>query len=112
MAKEYGQLRHDIWSDDDWLNLTVPAQHLYMTLLADPTLNYCGVESLPKSDGGMSKPLYRGDYARRSAVVRREATANALTRCWRCGELARRADGATRVRERTEGHVACSRGAF
>ncbi|MDR6868949.1 hypothetical protein J2Y69_003575 [Microbacterium resistens] len=43
MAKEYGQLRHDIWSDDDWLNLTVPAQHLYMTLLADPTLNYCGV---------------------------------------------------------------------
>jgi hypothetical protein len=29
--------------DDDWLNLTVPAQHLYMTLLADPMLNYCGV---------------------------------------------------------------------
>jgi hypothetical protein len=43
MPKEYGQLRHDIWSDDDWLNLTVPAQHLYMTLLSDPTLNYCGV---------------------------------------------------------------------
>lgn len=43
MAKEYGQLRHDIWSDDDWLNLTVPAQHLYMVLLSDPTLNYCGV---------------------------------------------------------------------
>lgn len=43
MAKEYGQLRHDIWSDDDWLNLTVPAQHLYMTLLGSPTLNYCGV---------------------------------------------------------------------
>lgn len=43
MPKEYGQLRHDIWSDDDWLNLTVPAQHLYMTLLGHPTLNYCGV---------------------------------------------------------------------
>jgi hypothetical protein len=43
LAKEYGQLRHDIWSDDDWLNLTVPAQHLYMVLLSDPTLNYCGV---------------------------------------------------------------------
>lgn len=43
MAKEYGQLRHDIWSDDDWLDLTVPAQHLYMVLLSDPTLNYCGV---------------------------------------------------------------------
>lgn len=43
MAREYGQLRHDIWNDDDWLNLTVPAQHLYMTLLSDPTLTYCGV---------------------------------------------------------------------
>ena len=43
MPKEYGQLRHDIWSDDEWLDLTVPAQHLYMTLLSDPTLNYCGV---------------------------------------------------------------------
>jgi len=43
LPKEYGQLRHDIWSDDDWLNLTVPAQHLYMTLLSDPRLNYCGV---------------------------------------------------------------------
>lgn len=43
MAREYGQLRHDIWNDDDWLDLTVPAQHLYMTLLSDPTLTYCGV---------------------------------------------------------------------
>lgn len=43
MAREYGQLRHDIWNDDDWLDLTVPAQHLYMTLLSDPTLSYCGV---------------------------------------------------------------------
>lgn len=43
MPKEYGQLRHDIWSDDDWLNLTVHAQHLYMTLLSDPTLTYAGV---------------------------------------------------------------------
>src|SRR5690606_6747999 len=45
LAKEYGQLRHDIWRDDDWLNLTVPAQHLYMVLLSDPTLNYCGISS-------------------------------------------------------------------
>jgi hypothetical protein len=43
LPKEYGQLRHDIWSDDDWLNLTVAAQHLYMTLLADAGLSYCGV---------------------------------------------------------------------
>lgn len=43
MSREYGQLRHDIWSDDDWRSLTVPAQHLYMLLLSDPKLSYCGV---------------------------------------------------------------------
>lgn len=43
MAREYGQIRHDIWSDDDWRSLTVPAQHLYMLLLSDPKLSYCGV---------------------------------------------------------------------
>lgn len=43
MPREYGQLRHDMWSDDDWLNLTVGAQHLYMTLLGDAGLNYAGV---------------------------------------------------------------------
>lgn len=45
MAREYAQLRHDLWNDDDWLDLTVPAQHLYMTLLSDARLTYCGVTS-------------------------------------------------------------------
>lgn len=43
MARDYAQLRHDIWSDDNWRKLTVPAQHLYMLLLSDPKLSYCGV---------------------------------------------------------------------
>lgn len=43
MARDYAQLRHDIWSDDAWRALTVPAQHLYMLLLSDPRLSYCGV---------------------------------------------------------------------
>lgn len=43
MSREYGQIRHDMWSDDDWRSLTVPAQHLYMLLLSDPKLSYCGV---------------------------------------------------------------------
>jgi hypothetical protein len=43
MPREYGQIRHDIWSDDQWRSLTVPAQHLYMVLVSDPKLTYCGV---------------------------------------------------------------------
>lgn len=43
MPREYGQLRHDIWNDDEWRSLTVPAQWLYMLLISDPKLNYCGV---------------------------------------------------------------------
>lgn len=43
MAREYAQLRHDIWSDDEWRDLTVPAQHLYMVILSDGDLSYCGV---------------------------------------------------------------------
>jgi hypothetical protein len=34
-----------MWSDDDWRNLTREAQHLYMMLLSDPKLDYCGVTS-------------------------------------------------------------------
>lgn len=43
MPREYGQLRHDLWNDDDFRSLTVPAQHLYMVIVSDPKLTYCGV---------------------------------------------------------------------
>jgi 5-methylcytosine-specific restriction endonuclease McrA len=34
---------------------------------------------------GHKRAHYRGDYARRSAVVRAHAYSNPLTKCWRCG---------------------------
>ena len=35
---------------------------------------------------------YRGTYYRRAKTVRDNANADPATRCWRCGELARRGD--------------------
>lgn len=43
MARQYAQLNLSIWDDDDWLDLTPGAQHLYVTLLAHPTLSFAGV---------------------------------------------------------------------
>lgn len=43
MARDHAQIRLDMWGDDDWRQLSVPAQHLYMLLLTSPTLNFCGV---------------------------------------------------------------------
>lgn len=43
MARDYAQIRQDMWLDDDWRGLTVGAQHLYMLLLSDPKLSYAGV---------------------------------------------------------------------
>lgn len=43
MAKKFAQIRPDIWLDDDWRALTKDAQHLYLLLLTDPEMSYCGV---------------------------------------------------------------------
>lgn len=43
MPRDYAQIRQDMWSDDRWRNLTPAAQWLYMLLLSDPRLSYCGV---------------------------------------------------------------------
>jgi hypothetical protein len=43
MPRDYAQIRQDMWSDDRWRNLTPNAQWLYMLLLSDPRLTYCGV---------------------------------------------------------------------
>ena len=42
MAREYAQIKFSIWNDDDFLDLTVDAQHLYFVLLTDPELSYAG----------------------------------------------------------------------
>lgn len=43
MARQYAQVAHAIWNDDDWLDLSPGAQHLYLMLLSHPTLSYAGV---------------------------------------------------------------------
>ncbi|MEV6070286.1 hypothetical protein AB0L82_27390 [Nocardia sp. NPDC052001] len=43
MPREYAKLRIDIWADEDWSELSEPAQHLYLRLLAHPRLSKCGV---------------------------------------------------------------------
>lgn len=43
MSRDYAQIRLDMWGDDDFRDLTPAAQHLYLTLLTEPTLSYCGV---------------------------------------------------------------------
>ncbi|MGX1809689.1 hypothetical protein ACWIGI_28545 [Nocardia sp. NPDC055321] len=42
MPREYARFQLSIWEDDDFLNLTPPAQHLYFVLATDPGLSYCG----------------------------------------------------------------------
>lgn len=43
MARDYAAVSRGIWRDDDFLDLTPTAQHLYFVLLTDPKLSYCGV---------------------------------------------------------------------
>lgn len=42
MAREYARIRLSRWDDNDWLDLTPAAQHLYDVLATDPGLSYCG----------------------------------------------------------------------
>jgi len=43
MARDHAVIRLDMWGDDDWRQLTVAAQHLYMLVLTSPSLSFCGV---------------------------------------------------------------------
>lgn len=55
MARTHAAIRLDIWGDDDWRNLSMGAQYLYLHLLASPTLNYAGVADWrPARIAGMS----------------------------------------------------------
>ena len=42
MAREFGPVNVDIWSDPEWRQLPPAAQHLYLTLWTSPGLTYCG----------------------------------------------------------------------
>lgn len=41
-GKDHARINLDIWGNDDWLELTPPAQHLYFVLWTSPQLSYCG----------------------------------------------------------------------
>jgi len=43
MARDRANIRIDIWADQEWRDLSVGAQHLYLLLLSHPTLSYAGV---------------------------------------------------------------------
>lgn len=43
MARDRGSILFSLWGDDDWRELSVAAQHLYMQLLSSPSLSYAGV---------------------------------------------------------------------
>jgi len=42
MARDHARINLDLWGDDDWLDLTVDAQALYMMLYTSPGLSFCG----------------------------------------------------------------------
>jgi hypothetical protein len=42
MARDHARINLDLWGDDDWLDLTVDAQALYMMLYTSPGLTFCG----------------------------------------------------------------------
>jgi hypothetical protein len=41
-GKDHAQINLDIWGNEDWLDLTPSAQHLYFVLWTSPQLSYCG----------------------------------------------------------------------
>jgi hypothetical protein len=42
MPRDHTRINLDIWGDDDWLDLPVDAQLLYLTLYTSPGRTYCG----------------------------------------------------------------------
>lgn len=43
MARDHARIQTNIWIDDDFLDLTPAAQHLYFVLCSQMKLNFCGV---------------------------------------------------------------------
>ncbi|AWN05090.1 hypothetical protein SEA_EASLEY_66 [Gordonia phage Easley] len=42
MPRDHARIHVDIWGDDDWLDLSIDAQMLYLTLYTSPGLSLCG----------------------------------------------------------------------
>ena len=58
MAREHANIRLDMWGDDDWRALSMPAQWLYELLLTHPKTNRAGVcDWRPKRLAAMASGL-------------------------------------------------------
>lgn len=62
MAREHANVRLDMWGDDDWRSLSMPAQWLYELLLTHPKTNRAGVSDWrPNRLAGMARGLSAAD---------------------------------------------------
>lgn len=43
MARDHARIYVSIWSNEDFRDLPIAAQHMWFTLLSQPRLSYCGV---------------------------------------------------------------------
>ncbi|CQD15802.1 hypothetical protein BN970_03327 [Mycolicibacterium conceptionense] len=72
-GKDHSEINLAIWGDDDWLDLTPPAQHLYFVLWTSPQLSYCGAgEWHPGRIAAMSKGWTAQSVEAAAAEISRE----------------------------------------
>jgi hypothetical protein len=61
-GKDHGRLNLDIWGDDDFLDLSPQAQHLYLVLWFHPGLSYCGAGEWRPSRIAMKSRGWTGEH--------------------------------------------------
>lgn len=88
MARDHARIHLSMWTDDDFLDLTPAAQHLYFLFLTSPHLSYAGVGDwrpariLPMASGWTRDDLERAaqELAHRLFIVVDEDTEEVLVR--------------------------------
>ncbi|OZC54858.1 hypothetical protein CH289_07925, partial [Rhodococcus sp. RS1C4] len=88
MAREHAPIRLDIWSDDEFRDLTPAAQHLYFVMLTSPSLSYAGVVdwrpgrigALAKSWGKAGVEAAARELAEKLFIIVDEETEEAMIR--------------------------------
>lgn len=72
-GKDHARVNLDIWNDDAWLDLTPPAQHLYLVLWTSAGLSYCGAgEWKPGKIAQRARGWSGGDVESAGAELSRE----------------------------------------
>lgn len=88
MAREHARIQTAIWIDDDFLDLTPLAQHLYLVITTQMTLNFCGVTTwhagrISQLANGWTVPMVEdaaAELSERLYLVIDETTAEVLVR--------------------------------